>query len=327
MTKQILLLTTMRNGSKRLMLVVPVLVLVCATAAAQQYPAKAIRVVSVSVDVVMRIVGPKLTEAWGQPILVDQRTGAGGMIAAELVARAPADGYTLLMATSTHTMTPNFYKISYDMVRDFAPVTQMVSTPFVLSVHPSLPVRSVKELIALAKQRPGALNYGSGGNGSPGNLIGEMFRIESGINVVHVPYKALTQALTELVSGQLQLMFVVSTAAVPQLTAGRIRGLAVTSLRRSAVTPDIPTLDELGMRGFEATGWYGILAPAGTPAAITAKLNEEIVKALRMPDVAQRLTSLGLDQVGSSQKEFGDLVKLELAKWASVVKTAGIRVE
>jgi tripartite-type tricarboxylate transporter receptor subunit TctC len=154
-----------------------------------------------------------------------------------------------------------------------------------------------------------------------------MFRIESGINVVHVPYKALTQALTELVSGQLQLMFVVSTAAVPQLTAGRIRGLAVTSLRRSAVTPDIPTLDELGMRGFEATGWYGILAPAGTPAAITAKLNEEIVKALRMPDVAQRLTSLGLDQVGSSQKEFGDLVKLELAKWASVVKTAGIRVE
>ncbi len=301
--------------------------LASAIAPAQQYPVKPIRVLSVSMDAVMRVVGQKLTEAWGQQIIVDQRTGAGGMIAAEIAARAPADGYTLLMATSTHTMTPNFYKLSYDMVRDFAPVTQMVSASFVLAVHPSLPVRSVKELVALAKQRPGALNYGSGGNGSPGNLIGEMFRLQTGINIVHVPYKALAQAVTELVSGQLQLMFVVSTAAVPQLQAGRIRGLAVASLKRSAVMPEIPTMDELGMPRFEATGWYGILAPAGTPPAVIAKLHNEIAKTLKFPDVAQRLTNLGLDPVGSSPQEFGEFVRAELAKWANVVKTAGIRVE
>ena len=249
------------------------------------------------------------------------------MIAAEIAARTPADGYTLLMATSTHTMTPNFYKLSYDMVRDFAPVTQMVPASFVLAVHPSLPVRSVKELVALAKQRPGALNYGSGGNGSPGNLIGEMFRLQAGINIVHVPYKALAQAVTELVSGQLQLMFVVSTAAVPQLQAGRIRGLAVASLKRSAVMPEIPTMDELGLPRFEASRWYGILAPAGTTPAVIAKLHNEIAKTLKFPDVAQRLTNLGLDPVGSSPQEFGEFVRAELAKWAHLVQTAGIRVE
>jgi len=279
-------------------------------------------------DVVARILAARLSDNLGQPVVVENRAGGASMIGMGAVAKSAPDGYMLGVANLTFSINPIlFKKMPYDSDLDLALVSHIASAPFVLSVHPSLPVRSVKELIALAKQRPGTLNYGSGGNGSPGNLIGEMFRIESGINVVHVPYKALTQALTELVSGQLQLMFVVSSSAVPQLTAGRIRGLAVTSLRRSAVTPNIPTLEELGMRGFEATGWYGILAPAGTPAAITAKLNEEIVKALRMPDVAQRMTSLGLDQVGSSQKEFGDFVKRELAKWASVVKTAGIRAE
>ena len=302
-------------------------VLPAAAGFAQGYPAKPIRVVSVSMDAAMRIVGQKLTDAWGQQIVIDQRTGAGGIIAAEFVSRAPADGYTLLMATSTHTMTPNFYKISYDMAKDFAPVTQMAAASFVLSVHPSLPVKTVKELVALAKQRPGVMNYGSGGGGSPGHLIGEMLRLQTGINIVHVPYKSLAQAVTELVSGQLQLMFVVSTAAMPQLQAGRIRGLAIASARRSNVVPDVPTMAEAGIRDFEATGWYGILAPAGTPAPITARLHDEIAKALKLPDVVQRLAGLGLDTVGSSQQEFGEFVRTELAKWSRIAKASGAKVE
>ncbi|OGA44921.1 MAG: hypothetical protein A3F74_25735 [Betaproteobacteria bacterium RIFCSPLOWO2_12_FULL_62_58] len=295
---------------------------------AQSYPTKPIRVVvGGSPDAVPRILGQKIAEDWGQQLVVDQRGGAGGTIAAEIVARSAPDGYTLLLATSTHMMSVNFFKVSYDMVKDFAPITQIASTSFVLAVHPSVPATSVKELVRLAKQRPGALNYGSGGNGSPAHLIGEMFRGETGINIVHVPNKTVAGAVTDLMSGQVQMMFVVSTAAVPQIQAGRIRGLGVTSLKRSPVVPDLPTLDELGVRKFEATAWYGFIAPAGTPPPIVTKLHDEVTRVLRLPEIARRLANLGLEPIGSPSQAFGEFIKAELAKWAKIAKSSGAKVE
>ncbi len=305
-----------------------VLTLCCATALAQQYPSKPIRVVvGGSPDAVPRILGQKMAEDWGQQLVVDQRGGAGGTIAADIVARAPADGYTLLLCTSTHMMSVNFFKISYDMVKDFAPITQIASTSFVLAVHPSVPAKSVKELIQLAKRKPGELNFGSGGSGSPAHLIGEMFRVETGTRMVHVPNKTVAGGVTDLMSGQTQLMFVVSTAAVPQIQAGRIRGLGVTSLKRSPVVPDLPTLDEAGVPKFEATAWYGFLAPAATPPAIVAKLHDEVTKVIKLPEITQRLEKLGLEPVGSSRAAFAAFINSELAKWARIAKASGAKIE
>jgi len=304
------------------------LALCCFTVSAQQYPAKPIRVVvGGSPDAVPRILGQKIAEDWGQQLVVDQRGGAGGTIAAEIVARSPADGYTLLLCTSTHMMSVNFFRVSYDMVKDFAPITLIASTSFVLAVHPSVPAKSVKELIRLAQQRPGALNFGSGGNGSPAHLIGEMFKVETGVNMVHVPHKTVPSAVTDLIAGQVQMMFVVSTAAVPQIQAGRIRGLGVTSLQRSPVVPDLPTLDEAGVRKFEATAWYGFLAPAGTPQAILTRLHEEVTQVLKVPEIGQRLASLGLEPIGNSPQAFGDFIKAELAKWAKYAKASGAKAD
>jgi len=313
---------------KKLLPIMLALALSRTTAFAQQYPVKPIRVVVAgSPDAVPRILGAKITEHWGQQVIVDQRGGAGGTIGAEIVARAPADGYTFLLCTSSHMMNPNFYRVSYDMAKDFVPVTEIGSTSFVLAVHPALPARSVQELIALAKKRPGALDFGSGGTGSPAHLIGEMFRLQTGINIVHVPYRTVPEAVTDLMGGQIPIMFVVSTAAVPQLAAGRIRGLGVTSLKRSPVVPELPTLDEQGVRGFEATAWYGFIAPAGTPAAVVARLHDEIVKDIALPDIAKRLADLGLEPVGSTPQEFGGFIKSELAKWKKVAQAAGAKVE
>ncbi|MBI4205634.1 MAG: tripartite tricarboxylate transporter substrate binding protein [Betaproteobacteria bacterium] len=298
------------------------------TSSGQAYPVKPIRVVvGGSPDAVPRILGQKIVEDWGQQLVVDQRGGAGGTIAAEIVARSAPDGYTLLLVTSTHMMSVNFFKVSYDMVRDFAPITQIASTSFVLAVHPSLPAKSVKELIRLARQKPGALNYGSGGSGSPAHLIGEMFRGDTGVNLVHVPYKTVAEAVTGLMSGQVQMMFVVSTAAVPQIQAGRIRGLGVTSMQRSPVVPDLPTLDELGVRKFEATAWYGFIAPAGTPQAIVTRLHDEVRQVLKLPEITQRLANLGLEPIGSSSQAFGEFIKAELAKWAKIARSSGAKVE
>ena len=313
-----------------------VLTLCCATALAQPtstssgqaYPTKPIRVVvGGSPEAVPRILGQKMSEDWGQQLVVDQRGGAGGTIAADIVARAPADGYTLLLCTSTHMMSVNFFKVSYDMVKDFAPITQIASTSFVLAVHPSVPAKSVKDLIQLAKRRPGELNYGSGGSGSPAHLIGEMFKVETGVNMVHVPNKTVAGATTDLMSGQVQMVFLVSTAAVPQIQAGRIRGLGVTSLKRSPVVPDLPTLDEAGVPKFEATAWYGFLAPAGTPPAIVAKLHDEVTKVIKLPEITQRLQKLGLEPVGSSQQAFAAFINAELVKWARIAKASGAKVE
>jgi tripartite-type tricarboxylate transporter receptor subunit TctC len=294
-----------------------------AGAAEQAYPVKPIRiVVGGSPDAVPRILGAKIAEHWGQQLVVDQRGGAGGTIAAEIVARAPADGYTLLMCTSSHTMNVNFYKVAYDMMRDFAPVTTVAATGFVLAVHPSVSAHTVQELIALAKQKPGTLNFGSGGTGSPAHLIGEMFRMQTGANMVHVPYKTVAEAVTDVIAGQTHTMFVVSTAAMPQITGGRIRGLGVTTLRRSPVVPDLPTLDEQGLTGFEATAWYSFIAPAGTPAAIRELLHQEIARDVALPEVAGRFATLGLDPMVLPPDEFGRFMKSELDKWKTVAAAA-----
>src|SRR5262249_20251325 len=276
---------------------------------------KPIRVViGGSPDAVPRILGQKIAEDWGQQLIVDQRPGAGGTLAAELVAKSPADGYTLLLCTSGHMMSVNFYKVPYEMVRDFAPVSLIASTSFVLSVHPSVPARSVQELVALAKRKPGALNFSSGGSGSPAHLIGELFRIETGTNMVHVPYKTVVNALTDLMAGQVQVMFAVSTAAVPQVRSGRIRGLGITSLKRSAAVPDLPTLVDQGLRNFEATAWYGFLPPAGPPPAIVSRPHQQIPKTLALTEVSEHLANLGLETTSKGPQEFGGFIKAELAK-------------
>jgi len=295
---------------------------------AQTYPAKPIRfIVGPGPDARARVIGQKLTEAWGQPVIVDQRGGGGGTISAEAVARAAPDGYTLLLATGTHTINPSMYTLSYDMVRDFAPVTLLASTPFILAVHPSVPANSVAELIRLANAKPGALNYGSGGSGTPPHLATELFKTAAGIDIVPVPYKTLAAAITDLVAGQLQVMFTVGPAGLPQIRAGRLRGLAVSTAKRSAFAPDLPTVAESGLPGFDVFGWNGLLAPAGTPPSVVAKLQGEIARALQNPEVRERIAGFGFEPVGNTPEEFGEFVKTDIARWAKVVKASGARVD
>jgi tripartite-type tricarboxylate transporter receptor subunit TctC len=295
---------------------------------AQNYPSKPIRFVTGGgPDAMARILGPKFTAAWGQQVVVEERGGGGGMISAETVARASPDGYTLLLATGTHTINPNFFKLSYDMTRDFAPVTLLGTIPFVLSVHPAVPATTVDELVKLARAKPGELNYGSGGNGSPGHLIGEMFKSRTGVNIVHVPYKTVAQGVTALIGEQVQVNFVVGPSAVPQIRAGRIRPLAVTTAKRSASLPEVPTIAEAGLAGFDAPAWNGVLVPARTPRPVIAQLHAEIVKDLKLPDVLERITALGFEPVGNTPEEFGVFLKAELAKWAKVAKEIGAKAE
>jgi len=297
-------------------------------AVAQTYPAKPVRiVVGPGPDALARVIGQQITQAWGQPVIIDQRGGGGGTISAEAVAKAAPDGYTLLLATGTHTINPSMYKVSYDMVRDFAPVTLLASTPFILAVHPSVPANSVGELIVLAKTSPGKLNYGSGGSGTPPHLATELFKTLAGVNIVHVPYKTVAAAISDLIAGQVQVMFTVGPAGLPQIRAGRIRGLAVSTAKRSAFAPELPTVAEAGLAGFDVFGWNGLLAPAGTPRAVIAKLHDEITRALRIPEVRQRIASFGFEPVGNSPEEFGEFVKTEISQWAKVAKESGARVD
>jgi tripartite-type tricarboxylate transporter receptor subunit TctC len=297
-------------------------------ALAQSYPAKPIRfIVGPGPDALARVIGQQITQAWGQPVIIDQRGGGGGTISAEAVARAAPDGYTLLLATGTHTINPSMYQVSYDMVRDFAPVTLLASTPFILAVHPSVPVNSVGELIALAKSKPGTLNYGSGGSGTPPHLATELFKTQAGINIVHVPYKTVAAAITDLIAGQLQVMFTVGPAGLPQIRAGRIRGLAVSTAKRSVFAPELPTVAEAGLAGFDVFGWNGLLAPAGTPKSIIAKLHAEITRALQIPEIRERVAGFGFEPVGNSPEEFGEFIKADIAQWARVAKESGARID
>jgi tripartite-type tricarboxylate transporter receptor subunit TctC len=300
---------------------------------AQTYPTKAIRVIIAqapgsATDVVSRVVGNKLSESLGQQLVVDARPGAGGTLGTELAARAAPDGYTLFMANnSTHGSNPALYaKLSYDAVKDFAPIIYVVATPYVLSVHPSLPATSVKQLIALAKARPGQINYASAGNGSTHHLSGELLKTMAGIDIVHIPYKGTTPAIAALISGEVSIMFATVTGIQPQIKSGRARGLAVTTPKRSNMMPGLPAMAET-LPGFEMLSWFGLLAPAGTPSAIVSRVNAETAKVLALPEVKSLLTAQGFEVMSGTPGEFGDYIKGEIAKITKLAKATGIKAE
>jgi tripartite-type tricarboxylate transporter receptor subunit TctC len=299
---------------------------------AQTYPAKAIRLIvpstpGGSVDTIARTLGPKLTERWGQQIIVDNRSGAGGAIAAELVARSAPDGYTLLIGTiaSLGTNVSLQKKLPYDPVKDFAPVTLVATQNLLLLVHPSVPAKSVRELVRLAKAQPGTLTFASAGNGTGSHLSGELFKMLAGIEMLHIPYKGVAPALVDVVSGQVSLTFPSILSSLPQMRAGRLRGLAVTGAKRSAAVPELPTMQEAGVNGYESATWYGIVAPTGTPQDVVMKLNAEIVAVLKQPEIRERLSREGADPVGSSPQEFGAFIRSEIEKWRKVIHAAGIQ--
>ncbi len=315
-------------------LLVCVLILPATPVGAQSYPSKPVRMIVPSTpgggpDIMARAVGQKLTEAWGQTVVVENRGGAGGIIGSEAAAKAPPDGYTLVMANAgSHAVNASLYaKLPYDPIRDFAPVTLVSSAPNILIVHPSLPVRNVRELIALAKQKPDTLTFGSGSNGSTAHLTGELFKLQAGVRLVHVPFKGAPAAVVGVMSGEVALAFPNIPPALPQVKAGKLRALGVTTLTRAAAAPEIPTLAEAGLPGFEAVAWFGVLAPAGTPRDIVLKLSQEIARIVRMPDMQDRLRLEGAEAVGSTPEQFAETIRRDIAKWAVVVKTSGARAD
>lgn len=303
-------------------------------AAAQQFPAKPIRIIvpfpaGGIADLFGRVIGQKFTEAWGQPAVVENRPGAGGGIGAEIVAKAPADGYTLVMGSiGTHSVNVSlFSKLAYDPIRDFTPVALVMEAEGLLVLHPSVPVKTVKELIALAKARPGQLTYASAGHGTASHLAGELFKSMAKVNMVHVPYKGNVPAITDLISGQTSLLFATMPTVLPQVQAGRLKALAVASATRSPAAPQLPTIAEAALPGFEVTNWIGFFAPAGTPRDVVGKLNAETVRTMQSPEIQKRLINEGARFTPRTPDEFGAFVKAEIAKWAKVVKEAGIRVD
>ena len=301
---------------------------------AESYPARAVRMVvgfppGGTTDIMGRIAAQKLSDTFGQQVIVDNRPGAGGNIATELVARAAPDGYTLLASPgSTLTINPSLYaKLGFDTLRDFAPVTILAEVPNLLVVHPSLPARSVKELIALARSRPGQLNYASTGAGQSTHLSMELFKSMARVDLNHVPYKGSAPALTDLIGGQVTLMFDNMPTALPHAKSGRLRPLAVSTARRAAVFPELPTVAEAALPGFEVSVWFGILAPAQTPRDLVQRLNGVLAKALQASDVKTRLADQGAEAVGNTPEQFTDVIRADLAKWAKVIQAAGIRLE
>ncbi len=301
---------------------------------AQEYPRKPIRLIVPFApgggnDTVARAISQSAGASLGQPVVVDNRAGAGGILGAELAAKSPADGYTLFLGgVGSHAVNPNLHaKLPYDPVKDFAPITLIASAPSVLVVNPSLPARTLAEFTALAKASPGRINYASNGNGSSAQLAAVLYESMAGVQMVHVPYKGLAPALVDLLAGEVQAMFSSVVAIVPNIKAGRLRALAVTGKRRAALLPEVPTLDESGVPGYEAGSWYGILAPAGTPQAVVAKLHEAIVRALAQPEVRERLVSEGAEVIGSTPEAFAAHITAELARMGKLIRDAGIRME
>jgi len=314
--------------------VVAALCIVPQPAGAQPFPSKPIRLVlpyppGGGSDTIARPMAQKLTENLGQQVIVENRGGANGNIGMEAVARSPADGYTIVLAlTAQLAINPSLYqKIPYDPVKDYAPITLLGSGTYLLVVHPSLPVKSVKELIALARARPGELAYSSSGNGSGGHLAAELLNSMTGIRMLHVPYKGGGPALMDLIAGQVQVLFATQLASWSHVQSGRVRALAVSTAKRPASLPDLPTIAEAGVPGYDSGVWYGILAPAGTPRDIIARLNSEIVRVLNQPDYRKFLVGNAIEPVGSPPEQLGQYIKSEIVKWAKVVKDAGVRVD
>ena len=311
------------------------LVLACTAVATAQtaYPGKPIRLLvgyppGGATDIAARIVAQKLTERLGQPVFVDNLPGAGGIIASDKVAKAAPDGYTLVLANTAHGINPSLYKeLPYDAVTSFAPVIKLADLTLVLVVNPALPVRSVGELVALAKARPGELHYASSGVGQSLHLAGEMFKSMAGVDIVHVPYKGSAPARTDLLAGQVEMMFESAIGVVPFVQGGRLRALGVSGARRSPALPEVPTLSEAGVPGFEASGWLGILAPAGTPVAIVRRLNAEVSAVLGLPDVNAQLAGSGAEVATGSPEQFASFIADEIAKWAKIVRATGLKGE
>lgn len=306
--------------------------IVCAFAA--DYPTRPIRLVVPFAagggnDTIARLVGQKLSARLGQPIVVDNRAGAGGVVGAELAARAAPDGYTLFLGgVGSHAINPNLHEhLPYDPIKDFAPISLLASAPLILVVHPSVPVNSAQELIALARVQPGKLNYASNGNGSSSHLAAVMFESLTGIDFVHIPYKGLSPALTDLLGGQVQLMFSSVVAILPHVQSGKLRALAVSGGKRLALMPDLPTVAEAGVPEYQTSSWYGILAPAGTPKEIVSRLNAEIVKVLSEPDVRKALTNEGADPVGDSPEEFAAYIQAEKDRLGKLIRSSRIPMQ
>lgn len=311
--------------------------LVCALLAsaanAAAFPERPVRFVVASspggaLDVLARLTGPKLTEKWGQPVVVDNRAGAGGVIGTEIVANANPDGYTILVIAQGFTANPYLYKkLPYRTPQDFSPITILATGPNVLVVHPSVKAGSVKELVALAKSQPGKLNYATSGVGAASHLSIEMFKRMSGVDMVHIPYKGAGAATAAVVGGQVQLLFTSTGAAIPHIRSGRLKALGVTTVKRSSVLPDVPTIAETGFPGFRVDGWYALLAPAHTPKPVVDRIYADVAAVLKMPDTVKRIESYGLEPNGLTPREFSAYIGDELAKWGKVIREAGIKPE
>jgi tripartite-type tricarboxylate transporter receptor subunit TctC len=306
---------------------------VAAGAAAQQYPSKPVRFVVPFVaggptDIQGRMLGEKLSQRLGQQFIIDNRGGANGNIGLEITAKAPPDGYTIVIATvGTWAVNPSLYKQPFDVTRDFAPIIQVSTSPAVLVVHPSVPARNVKELIALAKSKPGQLNYGSSGVGGLGHISGALFGLMTGTKMVHIPYKSSAPSLTDLIAGQIEVLFNNAISTVPHINSGKARALAVTSLKRMQALPNLPTLDEAGVKGYDNSSWSAVGAPAGTPKEIISKLNSELAAILKLPDIQEKSAAVGADIIGGTPEQFAAYLKSEIAKFARVVKEAKISAQ
>jgi tripartite-type tricarboxylate transporter receptor subunit TctC len=302
--------------------------------AATAFPTKPIRIIVAytpagTTDILARAIGQKMSETWNQPVIVDNRAGAAGNIGTEVAARATADGHTLLMGTAgTHGINVSLYrKLSWHPVNDFAPVSLSAMVPNIMVVNNSLPVKNVKEFIAHVKANPGKLSYGSPGNGSTAHLSMELFKSMTGSTIVHIPYKGSAGVLTDVMGGQIAVTIDNMPPYIPQVKAGKIRALAVSTGKRSSAMPDLPTIAEAGVPGYEAGAWFGLLAPAGTPKAVVAQLSAESARILKLPDVSKRISELGADPVGSTPEQFAELIKTEIAKWAKVIKDANVELQ
>jgi len=300
---------------------------------ANAYPAKPIRLIvgqapGGGLDIIARSLAQRLTETLGQAVVVDNRPGAAGTLGSALAAKAPPDGYTAMIVSVTYSINPSLYhNLPFDPVKDLQPVTLIASAPFLLLVNPAVPVKTVRELINYAKERPGKLNYGSGGVGNSGHLAAALFSSMAGVEMTHIPYKGTGLAMTDLLSGQLQLMFNSLIQGLPYARGGRLTTLAITSAQRSAVMPDLPTIAESGLPGYDFSSWYGLVVPAGTPRPIIDRLNAEVVRALKQPDFRQRLAQDGSDPIGSTPARFAAHLAAEMAKWEKVARGSGMRIE